>query len=178
MLTTNDIDCKEIQNNGFSAQVIQKYCANQSQESDGRLSDQGFESVRSNFAPKIPISVAKHMTSATSSAPTSPRNDLSQPESRKNMVTTSLNPLRVSANFERDSRIKYTNNQLVLKPDQILLKHEHTSTNPFNFLTEGRCGELKGSIYKRNLDEYERQVNNSLRAAHSASRAQDRLNNF
>ena len=139
------------------------------------MSDQGCESVRSGIVPKITIQQANKVSSVTSSAPTSPTNDLSQPESRKNRVTTSLNPLRVSANFERN---KCATNQLILKPDQILLNHEHTEAQPFSFRTDARCGEQKGSIYKRNLDEYQREVNNSLRATSSASRAKDRLTNF
>ena len=112
--------------------------------------DQGSESVRSGIVPKITIQQANKVNSATSSAPTSPKNDLSEPESRKNRVT-SLNPLRVSANFERN---KCASNQLILKPDQIMLNHEHTEASPFSFRTDARCGEQKGSIYKRNLDEY------------------------
>ena len=136
--------------------------------------DQGSESVRSGIVPKITIQQANKVNSATSSAPTSPKNDLSEPESRKNRLT-SLNPLRVSANFERN---KCTSNQLILKPDQIVLNHEHTDASPFSFRTDARCGEQKGSIYKRNLDEYQREVKNSLRATSSSSRAKDRLTNF
>ena len=136
--------------------------------------DQGSESVRSGIVPKITIQQANKVNSVTSSAPTSPKNDLSEPESRKNRLT-SLNPLRVSANFERN---KCTSNQLILKPDQIMLNHEHTEASPFSFRTDARCGEQKGSIYKRNLDEYQRQVKNSLRATSSSSRAKDRLTNF
>ena len=130
--------------------------------------------MRSGIVPKITIQKANKVNSVTSSAPTSPKNDLSEPESRKNRLT-SLNPLRVSANFERN---KCTSNQLILKPDQIMLNHEHTEASPFSFRTDARCGEQKGSIYKRNLDEYQREVKNSLRATSSSSRAKDRLTNF
>ena len=75
-LPSNETHCMENQNNGFTAQVIQKHCTFDSQESDGKLSEQGFESVRSSVVPKIEISKAIQACSVTSSAPTSPRLDL------------------------------------------------------------------------------------------------------
>lgn len=66
----------------------------------------------------------------------------------------------------------------VFRPDQIVLNHEHTKAEPFKLRVDERCSEKKGSVYKRNAEQYEAQLRSSLQSNKSRSRAEDRLAHF
>lgn len=89
----------------------------------------------------------------------------------------SLSPLKVSQKYDalRNSQKLHG---IVLKHDQIVLNHEHTTVIPFNLRAEQRCGEQKAAVYKKNEERYISEIQSSLRMSRSVGRAAERFTHF
>ena len=77
--------------------------------------------------------------------------DQPKPSTDAQKKRPALSPLRVTNKY--DSKLRKSSAQprgQILRPDQIVLSHDYTTTDPFSLRVDQRCGEKKGSVYKRN----------------------------